>query len=67
MASSLTQNAAATSLAPPRGIRFLKIHVFARGYYKEKYMCPCTGHLEGRTGHPGAPHCDAVKLLIFDS
>lgn len=62
VASSLTQNAAATSLAPPRGIWFLETHVFARGYYKGGKNVPRrwtsgreeTGHLEHRTAMPSS-------------
>lgn len=59
VASLLTQNAAATSLAPPRGIRFLKTHVFARGYYKGKKMCPGAGHLAGKK-QDTLEHCTAM-------
>lgn len=58
VASSLTQNAAATSLAPPRGIRFLKTHVFARGYHRGKNVP--MHWTSGREEQDTLEHCTAM-------
>lgn len=63
--SSLIQNAAAASLAPLRGIRFLKTHVFARGYYKGEKCAHALDIWQGRHD-TWTPLCDAIKLLRFD-
>ncbi|EGW01100.1 hypothetical protein I79_007193 [Cricetulus griseus] len=46
-ASPLTQNATATALAPPKGIRFLKT-MFLLGVITKKKMCPCVGRWQER-------------------